>query len=88
MTNPDYQSLERIIDISERSKREISEFLDEGMEKDTHGTRVLLKILRSRMDMCRFDAMNTLRDLSLRDLQAEANEANAQNEAFRTTDGE
>jgi len=87
MTDPDYKSLERIIDISEKSKREISEFLDEGMEKDSHGVRVsvLLKMLRSRMDMCRFDAMNTLRDLSLRDLQAEAK---AQNEAFRTTDGE
>jgi len=85
MTDPNYKTLERIIDISERSKREIDEFLKEGLEKSASDTRLLLKMLRSRMDMSRFDAMNTLRDLSLRDLQAEAN---AQNEAFKTTDGE
>lgn len=85
MTDPNYKTLERIIDISERSKREIDEFLKEGLEKNPNDTRLFIRMLRSRMDMCRFDAMNTLRDLSLRDLQAEAK---AQNEAFRTTDGE
>lgn len=85
MTDPNYKTLERIMDISERSKREIDEFLKEGLDKSANDTRLFLKMLRSRMDMSRFDAMNTLRDLSLRDLQAEAK---AQNEAFRTTDGE
>ena len=85
MTDPNYKTLERIIDISERSKREIDEFLKEGLEKSANDTRLFIRMLRSRMDICRFDAMNTLRDLSLRDLQ---DEASAQNEAFRTTDGE
>jgi len=85
MTDPNYKPLERIIDISERSKREIDEFLKEGLEKSANDTRLFIRMLRSRMDICRFDAMNTLRDLSLRDLQ---DEASAQNEAFRTTDGE
>lgn len=84
MSDP-MQHPKRIIDISMRTMNEIDGWLKGGLERDADGTRLFLRTLRSRADMCRFDAVNIMAELSLRDLQAEAKAAN---EAFRTTDGE
>lgn len=76
------QHAKRIIDISVRSMDEISEFLTEGMEREPNDARLLLKILRGRMEMCRYSALTIAR--SVEDRQ----EADANNERFRRTDGE
>lgn len=76
------QHAKRIIDISVRSMDEISEFLNEGMEREPNDARLLLKMMRSRMEMCRYSALAIARSVE------ETQEADANNERFRRTDGE
>ena len=76
------QHAKRIIDISVRSMDEISEFLNEGMEREPNDARLLLKMMRSRMEMCRYSALAITRSVE------ETQEADANNERFRRTDGE
>jgi len=76
------QQAKRIIDISVRSMDEISEFLNKDMEREPNETRLLLKMMRSRMEVCRYSALAIARSVE------ETQEADANNERFRRTDGE